>query len=108
MVLSMPGKKHGGATSLRRAVASVAFARGLAAGDDERRPCRDGPLRNGVPSASRDRVAEHRRVRLSIQPVAADNVVRTWLDEVRQFPQQLIAERGYFDSVLDIAEDRQR
>lgn len=51
---------------------------------------------------------ENRRVRLSIQPVEAGNA-RAWLDEVRQFQQQLIAERGYFpDSALDIAEDRQR
>lgn len=51
---------------------------------------------------------ENRRVRLSIQPVEADNV-RAWLDEVRQFQQRLIAERGCFpDSALDIAEDRQR
>jgi len=48
---------------------------------------------------------ENRRVRLSIQPVEADNV-RAWLDEVRQFQQRLIAEHGSFpDSVLDIAED---
>ena len=51
---------------------------------------------------------ENRRVRLSIQPVEADNV-RAWLDEVQQFQQRLIAERGCFpDSALDIAEDRQR
>ena len=51
---------------------------------------------------------ENRRVRLSIQPVEADDV-QAWLLEVRQFQQRLIAERGYFpDSALDIAEDRQR
>jgi len=51
---------------------------------------------------------ENRRVRLSIQPLEPNNV-RAWLDEVRQFQQRLIAERGYFpDSALDIAEDRQR
>jgi predicted DNA-binding antitoxin AbrB/MazE fold protein len=51
---------------------------------------------------------ENRRVRLSIQPVEADNV-RAWLDEVRQFQQRLIVERGCFpDSALDIAEDRRR
>ncbi len=72
-------------------------------------PCRDGPSATAFRQRRVIALPEHRRVRLSIQPVAADNVVRTWLDEVRQFPQQLIAERGYFpDSVLDIAEDRQR
>lgn len=51
---------------------------------------------------------ENRRVRLSIQPVEA-NDVRAWLDEVRQFQQRLIAGRGCLpDSALDIAEDRQR
>jgi predicted DNA-binding antitoxin AbrB/MazE fold protein len=51
---------------------------------------------------------ENRRVRLSIEPVEAHNV-GAWLDEVRQFQQRLLAERGCFpNSALDIAEDRHR
>ncbi|HLN29730.1 MAG TPA: antitoxin family protein [Gemmataceae bacterium] len=53
-------------------------------------------------------LAENQRVRLSIQPL--DRVdVPAWLDEVREFQQRIVRERGYFpDSTPDIAQDRQR
>ena len=54
---------------------------------------------------------ENQRVRLSVQPVEAGDVLawRDWLAEVQEQKQRIIAERGYFpDSAPDIAEDRRR
>jgi predicted DNA-binding antitoxin AbrB/MazE fold protein len=51
---------------------------------------------------------DNQRVRLSVQPVETSDV-RTWLAEVQELRQRIIAQRGYFpDSALAIAEDRRR
>jgi predicted DNA-binding antitoxin AbrB/MazE fold protein len=51
---------------------------------------------------------ENQRVRLSIQPAESIDV-RTWLAEVQELRQRIIAKRGYFpDTTPDIAEDRRR
>ena len=52
---------------------------------------------------------ENQRVRLSVQPLDADDDVRGWLARVQRRQQRIIAERGYYpDSAVDIAEDRRR
>ncbi len=52
---------------------------------------------------------ENQRVRLSVQPLDADDDVRAWLARVQQRQQRIVAERGYYpDSAADIAEDRRR
>jgi predicted DNA-binding antitoxin AbrB/MazE fold protein len=51
---------------------------------------------------------DNQRVRLSVQPVETSDV-RTWLTEVQELRQRIIAQHGYYpDSALDIAEDRRR
>jgi predicted DNA-binding antitoxin AbrB/MazE fold protein len=51
---------------------------------------------------------EHQRVRLSIQPLSAEDV-QTWWQRVSERRQQLLEELGTFpDSTPDIAEDRRR
>ena len=67
---------------------------------------------NGVFQPVQDvKLPENQRVRLSIEPVEADDVAnwKAWLAEVEEHQQRIIAERGYFpDSTPDIAEDRRR
>jgi predicted DNA-binding antitoxin AbrB/MazE fold protein len=54
------------------------------------------------------RLSENQRVFFNIQTPTRQDVA-AWLAEVRQFQQQIVAERGYFpDSTLDIAADRVR
>ena len=54
------------------------------------------------------RLPENQRVRLSVQPVQANDAL-AWLHEVQQFQKHIIAARGVFpDSTNDIAEDRRR
>ena len=49
------------------------------------------------------------RVRLSVQPLDAEDDVRAWLARVQQRQQRFVAARGYYpDSAADIAEDRRR
>jgi predicted DNA-binding antitoxin AbrB/MazE fold protein len=69
----------------------------------------DAIYQNGVFKPLQDvGLAENQRVRLSVQPVEAENV-RAWLARVQERRERIIAERGYFpDSTLDIAEDRRR
>jgi predicted DNA-binding antitoxin AbrB/MazE fold protein len=51
---------------------------------------------------------ENQRVRLSIQPIRAEEA-QAWLLRVQERRQRLLEERGTFpDSTPDIAEDRQR
>jgi predicted DNA-binding antitoxin AbrB/MazE fold protein len=53
-------------------------------------------------------LSENQRVRLTIQPLGADDV-RAWLDQVQQVQQRVVDQRGYFpDSTADIAADRVR
>jgi len=53
-------------------------------------------------------VPENQRVRLTIEPAAAADV-SSWLDEVKQFQQQIISQHGVLpDSTPDIAADRRR
>lgn len=53
-------------------------------------------------------VPENQRVRLTIEPAAAADA-SSWLDEVRQFQQQIISQHGVLpDSTPDIAADRRR
>ena len=53
-------------------------------------------------------LSENQRVRLSFQPIEA-NDVGAWLQEVQQLQQRIIAARGVFpDSSADIAADRIR
>ena len=57
------------------------------------------------------KLTENQRVRLSIEPVEAGDVMkwREWLAEVQEHQRRIIAERGYFpDSAISIAEDRRR
>ena len=70
----------------------------------------DAIYRNGVFSPLGAVVLrENQRVRLSVQPLDADDDVRAWLARVQQRQQRIVAERGYYpDSVADIAEDRRR
>ena len=52
---------------------------------------------------------ENQRVRLSVQPLDADDDVRVWLARVQHRQQGIVAERGYYpNSAADIAEDRRR
>ena len=69
----------------------------------------DAIYQNGVFKPLQDvGLPENQRVRLSVQPIDADDV-RAWLAEVQELRQRIIAQRGYFpDSTLDIAEDRRR
>ncbi len=69
----------------------------------------DAIYQNGVFKPLQDvELPENQRVRLSVQPVEVGDV-RTWLAEVQERKQRIIAERGYFpDSAADIAEDRRR
>ncbi len=51
-------------------------------------------------------IPENQRVRLSIEPIASEEVSE-WLDSVRAFQKQLIAQHGIFpDSTAEIAADR--
>ena len=70
----------------------------------------DAIYRNGVFSPLGAVVLrENQRVRLSVQPLDADDDVRAWLARVQQRQQRIVAERGYYpDSAADIAEDRRR
>ena len=53
-------------------------------------------------------VPENQRVRLTIEPAGAVDA-SSWLDEVRQFQQQIISQHGVLpDSTPDIAADRRR
>jgi predicted DNA-binding antitoxin AbrB/MazE fold protein len=69
----------------------------------------DAIYQNGVFKPLQDvQLPESQRVRLSVQPIEA-NDVRAWLAEVQELRQQIIPERGYFpDSTTAIAEDRRR
>ena len=63
----------------------------------------NGVFRPAAPVA----LAENQRVRLQIEPIAADPV--TWFAEMRQAREQLAAKYGAFpDSTPDIAADRRR
>ena len=54
------------------------------------------------------RLSENQRVFLNIQTPPSQDAA-SWLAEVREFQQRIIAERGCFpDSTLDIAADRVR
>ncbi len=53
-------------------------------------------------------LSENQWVRLSFQPIEANNV-RGWLQDSQQLQQRIFAQRGYFpDTPADIAEDRRR
>ena len=51
---------------------------------------------------------ENQRVRLAVEPANVADA-RAWLEEVRQFREEVARTRGVFpDSAVDIAEDRAR
>jgi predicted DNA-binding antitoxin AbrB/MazE fold protein len=55
-----------------------------------------------------EKLPENQRVRLSIEPVEAADVM-AWLADVQEMQKRVVAERGYFpDSAVSIAEDRMR
>ena len=55
-----------------------------------------------------EKLPENQRVRLSIEPVEASDVM-AWLADVQEMQKRVVAERGYFpDSAVSIAEDRMR
>jgi predicted DNA-binding antitoxin AbrB/MazE fold protein len=57
------------------------------------------------------KLPENQRVRLSIEPVADDDIAkaRQWLADVQEMQKRIAPERGYFpDSAVSIAEDRMR